>query len=118
MAVRHPFGETITVTRAGGPNGETDGVGNPVILAPSTFTVDDVALAPEGSDETTEAPGVWTVTGYKVFCPYGTVLLPTDRLTIRGVAGWQVEGDTTASGWRSPFDGVGRGVVLMARRAG
>lgn len=116
--MRHPAGETITVTREGAATGGRDSQGNLVDAADITFTISDVALAPAGSDETVEAMGAWVVTGYNLFLPYGTVLLPTDRLTIRGVGGWQVEGDSTAAGWRSPFDGRGRGVAMTARRAG
>lgn len=113
--MRHPAGESITVTREGTPTGDNDDAGNPIIGPPDESTVVDVALEPIMAEET---PGVWSVTGYRLYCPYGTEFLQDDRLTIRGVAGWQVEGDTAAAGWRSPFDGVGRGVVLMARRAG
>lgn len=118
MVVRHRAGETVTVTRLGAPTDEYDERGNPVLDAPSTFTITDVALAPQTSEETAEAPGVRVVTGYELYCPYDTdPLLPTDRLTIRGVPGWQVAGDTTAAGWRSPFDGLGRGVVVNVKRA-
>lgn len=116
--MRHAAGETITVTREGALTPARDAQGNPVYAPPTTFNVADVAVEPTGSDETPELMGVWVVTGYRLFLPYGTVLLPSDRLTIRGVQGWQVEGDSTASGWRSPFDGGGRGVVVGVRRAG
>lgn len=115
--MRHRNGETVTVTRPGAATGPDDEQGNPTELPATTFDIDDVAVAPAGSDETPEALGVWVVTGFTLYLPFGTVLLPADRLTIRGVPGWQVEGDATASGWRSPFDGGGRGVVVSVRRS-
>lgn len=116
--MRHPAGETITVTRRGEPDGGSDAQGNPTVGPDTSFTVDDVAAAPQTSDETTGAPGITVVTGYALYCPYETsALLPTDRITIRGVEGWQVSGDSTGAGWRSPFDGVGRGVVVYVARA-
>jgi hypothetical protein len=115
--MRHPHGETVTVTRAGAATGEPDEQGNPTPAPATSFTVSDVAIAPAGSDETPEAQGVWVVTGYTLYLPYGTVLLPDDRLTIRGVDGWQVEGDSTAAGWRNPFNGLEPGVVVSVRRS-
>jgi hypothetical protein len=116
--MRHPAGETVTVTRPGGPIPDSDdGQGNPILGPPSTFEVSDVAIAPAGSEEDPQALGLWVVTGYTLFLPYGTDLLPADRLTIRGVDGWQVEGDSTAAGWRNPFTGEQPGVVVSVRRS-
>lgn len=118
MGVRHPAGETVTVTRAGAPTGGEDEQGNPIIGPDILFDIADVAIAPETSTETAENPGIRVVVGYTLYCPYSApALLPEDRLTVRGVEGWQVVGDTTALGWRSPFDGIGRGVVVTVKRA-
>lgn len=123
-AVRHPAGETITVTRKGVPTGADDEQGNPVIGPDTTFDIDYVALAPSAgvsgagaSDETAAAYGAVVVTGFTLFLPYGTVLHASDRITIRGVEGWQVEGDTEATGWRNPFNGLTPGSVVSVRRA-
>lgn len=117
MVVRHPAGEVVQVARAGTPTGDYDEQGNPILTADSSFTIIDVAVAPQGSEETTDAPGIFVITGYELYCPPGTVLLPTDRLTVRSVDGWQVQGDSTAAAWRSPFDGGERGVVVSVKRA-
>lgn len=115
--MRHPHGEVVTVTRPGEPTGEFDDGGNPVAGPDVTFDVVDVAVAPAGSEEDPQALGTWVVTGYTLYVPYGTVLKPSDRLTVRGVDGWQVEGDTEASGWRNPFNGRTPGAVVTVRRS-
>lgn len=114
--MRHPAGETITITRSGAPTGAYDDQGNPILGTDVTLTVSDVALEPLAAEEDDNS-GLWTVLGYRLFCPYGTEFREDDRLTIRGVDGWQVVGDTAATGWRNPFDGIGRGVVVSARRS-
>src|SRR5690606_3114421 len=104
-------GETVTVTRLGGPTGADDEQGNPIIGPDTTFDIDDVAVAASGSAgggntiENVAAYGPVVITGYTLFLPSGTVLLASDRLTIRGVSGWQVEGDASAGQWTSPFSG-------------
>lgn len=113
--MRHPAGETVTVTRKGTPTGAYDGQGNPVVGADSTFTIEGVAVAPAGSEEDPQNLGLWVVTGYTLLMPYGTVLKPTDRLTIRGVDGWQVVGETGS--WRNPFNGLTPGSVVSVKRA-
>jgi len=115
--MRHPFGEAVTVTRPGLGSGPDDARGNPTPAPPTTFNVEDVAVAPAGSEEDPQALGLLVVTGYTLYLPYGTTLLPADRLTIRGVDGWQVEGDSTVAGWRNPFTGETPGVVVSVRRA-
>lgn len=115
---RHPFGETVTVTRAGTPTGEHDEQGNPELGPDTTFDIEDVAVAPAGTDEDPQSLGLWVVTGYTLYLPYGTALKPADRLTVRGAEGWQVVGDTGASGWRNPFTGATPGVVVSVKRAG
>lgn len=117
--MRHPAGETVTVTRPGAPITDTyNDQGNPVLDADSTFTIPGTAIAPTGSTETAEAPGIFVITGYDLFCPFGTVpILPTDRLTIRGVDGWQMTGESTGAGWRNPFNGRTPGVVITVKRA-
>jgi len=116
--VRHPAGETITVTREGAPTGEFDTQENPVLGPPSTFPISDVAIAPTGSDETPGAPGVFVVTGFDLYMPFDApALVASDRITFRGVDGWQVEGEATVSGWRNPFNGSTPGAVVHVRRA-
>lgn len=115
---RHTSGETVTVTRRGAPiPGEYDVQGTPVLGPTSTFEIEDVAVEPTGTDESPEAMGVWVITGFKLYLPYGADLLDTDRITIRDIPGWHVEGDSMVTGWRNPFDGKGRGSVISVRRA-
>jgi len=116
--VRHDAGESVIVTRQGVPTTGFDAGGYPIVSAETTFTVSDVAVAPAGSSEDPQSLGLWVVTGYTLYLPYGTVLLPTDFVEVRGVTGWQVVGDTTAAGWRDPFTGKGKGSVVSVRRAG
>lgn len=115
--MRHPRGETVTVTRQGEPTGDHDEGGNPILEPDTTFDISDVAVAPAGSEEDPQALGTWVVNGFNLFLPYGTVLKPSDRITVRGVSGWQVEGDTEASGWRNPFNGRTPGAVVTVRRS-
>lgn len=115
--MRHPAGETVTVTRKGEPTGEYDGQGSPIIGPDTAFDIEDVPVAPAGSTEDPQNIGLWVVTGFTLYLPYGTVLLPTDRLKVRGVEGWQVVGSTEASGWRSPFTGKEFGAVVSVNRS-
>lgn len=114
--MRHPAGETITCTRVGADLGVTDELGNPTYGADLNFVISDCALAPVAGLETISDTGPTAITGYTIYAPYGTVIHKTDKFTIRGVAGWQVVGESDATGWRSPFDGGGRGVVFSVKR--
>jgi len=115
--VRHDAGESVIVTRQGVPTTGFDAGGYPIVSAETTFTVSDVAVAPAGSSEDPQSLGLWVVTGYTLYLPYGTVLLPTDFVEVRGVPGWQVVGDGAAGQWRSPFSGRGAGVEVAVKRA-
>lgn len=115
--MRHRAGETVTVTRKGGVTGGYDGQGYPILSPDTSFPLSDVAVEPAGTTEDPQSMGLWVVTGFTLYLPYLTELLPTDLLTVRGVPGWQVVGDTTASGWRNPFTGAGKGSVVSVRRA-
>lgn len=110
-------GETITVARQGAATGTYDDLGNPVIGAGSTFTVDGVGVAPLTPEESAELWGPENRGGYRLFLPYGTVLEFTDLLQVRGESGFQVEGDAGLVQWRSPFTGWEAGAVAVVRRA-
>lgn len=111
-------GETVIVTSVGTPiPGEFDAQGYPLIGPETTRAVGRVAVAPKGSEESAEAFGQKVITGYTLYLPSGTVLLSTDRVEVRGVGGWQVEGDASAGQWTSPFSGRGRGVEVAVKRA-
>jgi len=115
------IGETVTVTREGDLiPGEKDDLGFPVRGEPTTFDIDHVAVALSGTSGTTESPestGDLSITGYTLYLPSGTQLRSTDMLTIRGVQGWQVEGDAASGQWTSPFSGEGKGVEARVKRA-
>lgn len=111
------IGETITVTSPSAPvvPAAWDEAGSPILAAPTTFTFETLApCAPIMADESEEAAGARVISGYRIFGPSGLTLSPADRLTIRGVAGWQVEGEVGQ--WNRSSDGSGRGVQFMVRR--
>lgn len=111
------IGETVTVTSPSAPvvPAEFDEAGNPVQAAATTFTFTTLApCAPVMADESEEAAGARIITGYRIFGPSGLVLSPADRLTIRGVPGWQVEGEVGQ--WNRGSDGSGKGAEFMVRR--
>jgi hypothetical protein len=107
---------TLTVTRRGEPTGEDDEQGNPVATPDSTFQIVVRAVAPNPSDETATDAGARVITGYRVF-GYKSLapLLPSDRLTIRGVPGWQVEGEVGL--WESAFGSDRGGTEFVVRRS-
>jgi hypothetical protein len=75
------------------------------------------AVAPTSADESADPTGPRVITGYQVYGYKNQIpLLPTDRLTIRGVAGWQVEGE--AGLWESAFGTARGGTEFAVRRSG
>lgn len=110
-------GETVTVTRIGAVTSGFDEAGDPHRAAPTTFNVTNVGVAPLTSEESMELFGDVAENGYTLYLPYGTELLASDRVTVRGVSGWQVDGDARTVDWRSPFTGWEPGTVAVVRRA-
>jgi hypothetical protein len=106
--------ETITVTSLGTLTGGFDEGGYP--LAGNDVTVDLIiaAFAPRGSDESVAGAGQTVITGGTIYGLPGTVLLSTDRLTIRGEV-WQVEGESGV--WASPYSSETMGVEIAVKRA-
>lgn len=111
------FGETITVIRPGAPTGGYDDLGAPILAATSTSTVGDVGIAPLTPQESAELWGPENNGGYTLLLPYGTALRSTDTVTIRGEAGFQVQGAADLVQWRSPLTGWEAGAVAVVRRA-
>lgn len=111
------YGETITVTRLGEPTGVYDDLGDPVLGPPSTFTVEGVGVAPGTAGETPAEWGFTAENSFTLYLPYGTELLPTDVVTVRGISGWQVVGDAGVVDWRNPFTGLEAGTVAVVGRA-
>jgi len=110
-------GETVTVTRPGTQSGADDALGNPTRSAASTFEVDDVGVAPLTPQESAELWGPDNQGGYTLYLPQGTQLRSTDLVTVRGEAGFQVQGPADLVQWRSPFTGWAPGTVAVVRRA-
>lgn len=111
-------GETVVFTIPGTPTGADDAQGNPILGAATTMTINDVGVAPLSSDETQEAYGPRSVTGYMLMLPYGTAIPANAIATVRGVSGWQVQAGSADADWRDPFDGEEFGTVVTVRRAG
>ena len=106
----------LTVTRKGAPTGEPDEQGNPLYGPDTTFPLLVRAVAPASADESAQPTGPRVITGYQVYGYSNQIpLLPTDRLTIRGVPGWQVEGE--AGFWESAFGTARGGTEFAVRRS-
>jgi len=111
------IGETVTGYAPGTPTGTDDTQGNPVLGADVTFSFVTLApCAPIRAEETAEDYGAAIITGWKIFAAADLVLDPRSVLTIRGVGGWQVEGEVGR--WNRSSDGSGRGVEFAVRRSG
>lgn len=109
-------GETITVTRIGAVTTGKDDLGNPTLATSTTFTVDDVAVAPLTPQESAELWGPDNQGGYTLYMPYGTELHASDLVTVRGESGFQVQGAADLVQWRNPFTGWAAGAVAVVRR--
>jgi hypothetical protein len=109
-------GETVTVTRLGAPASGHDDLGNPTLAASSEFDVDDVGIAPITPNEATEMWGPDNKGGYSLFMPYGTELVASDVVTVRGESGFQVQGAADLVQWRNPFTGWEAGAVAVVKR--
>lgn len=110
-------GETVVFTLPGAPTGGYDDQGNPIIGPSTTVTVTGVGVAPLASDETEESYGPRAVNGYTLILPYGTNIPSDATALVRGVSGWQVQGDSGAVDWRSPFSGWEPGTIAVVRRS-
>lgn len=107
--------KTLTVTRRGAKTGVPDAQGNPTYTADTTFTVTVRAAAPNPAEESATLAGANVITGYRIYGYKGLALLPTDRLTINGVDGWQVEGEVGL--WESAFGTSRGGTEFVVRRS-
>lgn len=103
--------ETVTITRRT-VNGE-DSQGNPT-YSTSTVNVSGCAFAPTGSADDVAQFGTRAITGGTVYAPSGSVFLPTDLLTIRGMS-FTVDGESGQ--WTNPYSEIGRGVEVAVKRA-
>lgn len=104
------IGETVTILRPGAPTRDVHG--NDAPGADTEIDVEHCAVWPTGSDEKIQAQDQvgerWTV-----WFPFGTSVLATDRVRIRGEV-YQVSG--RASSWSSPFTNTRAGVEIRLER--
>lgn len=109
------IGESIKVTRPTVGSGKDD-LGNPIPGTPTSFTVDNVAVAPLTPQEEVELFGAVSKGGYTLYMPFGSDLRPADSVEVRGERGFQVWGDASKVQWESPFTGWHAGSVAVVRR--
>lgn len=107
-----PYGETVTVVRAGLAD---DGYGNqvPDWSNPTRTPYDGCAVGQgsRGSEVTDDRNAV--VSDLVVFMPSGADVMATDRLEVRGRA-YEVVGEPFD--WVNPFTGTAFGVVVYCNR--
>lgn len=103
------IGETVTIVRRTASGRDTHGNTQ---WSATEIDVERCAVWPTGSteqeqgqDQTSERVTVW--------CPYGTTVLPTDRMRVRGLL-YDVTG--VPSSWGSPFTGTRAGVEVRLER--
>ena len=104
------IGETVVVTRRV-VSGE-DSQGNPAYTT-SEIAIERCAFAPTGSTEDVATFGTRAITGGTVYAPTGTVFLPSDVLTIRGMT-FTVDGESGQ--WTNPYSATGKGVEVAVKR--
>lgn len=80
---------------------------------PAELTITGCAVAPRDSTEDHNEGRQAVLIGFTVYAPAGTVVLPSDRLRIRG-DDFEVDGEPGA--WISPFSDVEEGVEIGTRR--
>lgn len=98
-------GESVTIHHI--TPGGVDAYGDPVAAVTTNETVEDVKVAPHGSEESTERAFDGVTTGWTLYAPTGTTTVFTDQVTVRGVL-CRIEGDVAT--WPS-------GVVINCVRA-
>ena len=102
--------ETVTVLRDS-PGGR-DAYGDPVASTTASTAVDGCLVAPSGSEEPGDRGSDGVITGWKVYAPPGTIVLPTDRVVVRGIT-CRVEGEV--ADWGEAPGGV---VITVSRALG
>ncbi|MCG5460845.1 hypothetical protein MED01_004271 [Micromonospora sp. MED01] len=112
MTITFPYGETVTVLRAGLVD---DGYGNQVRdwSAATSTPYAGCAVAQNGRDESLTGDRNAIASDLIVFMPSGAGVLATDRLEIRGRS-YEVVGEPFA--WTSPFSGLPFGTVVYCNR--
>ena len=109
--MRHRHGTTITILRA---FEGLDDFNNPIAGPTPPTVVEGCAVAPRMSTEPTIRGRHGVIVGLTLYAPPGTVILPTDRITIGG-NDYQVEGEPGV--WKNPFSGSTPGIEVALKRA-
>lgn len=109
-----PYGESVTVLR-GTPvtdpySGEETGTD---WSTPTATVVTDCGVAPRLTPESPANDRTLIIEGYTVFMPYGTDVLATDRVVVRGDT-YDVDGDVGV--WRNPFTGWEPGIEVNLKK--
>lgn len=99
--------ESITIIRPGGPTGEDDAQGNPIIGADSETISAGWKVAPRSSSESAEPFGQQVITGLALYRRSVADILASDRVRVRSVV-WAVDGDI--ADWKT-------GLVVNVKRA-
>lgn len=97
-------GETVVRVRPAG----RDRFGNPA-GEPSRRDIPGCGVAFTGSSETTSGGRLSVTTNATLYAPYGTDLVASDRVEVRGVL-YEVAGDP--SPWANPLSGVEHGLEV------
>lgn len=105
-------GETIRVHRAA--PGDRDEHGNEQPGTVEVLEFPGFAVAAATSDDRVTTVGTRVITGYLLYRRKPADISTTDTIEIRGVPGWQVDGEVFE--WRSPYTGVRRGVQFAVKR--
>lgn len=80
---------------------------------PAELTISGCAVSPRDSSEDHDEGRQAVLVGFTVYAPAGTIVLPTDRLIVRGEV-CEVDGDPGV--WISPFTDIEEGVEIRTRR--
>lgn len=104
------IGETVTILRPG--TSTRDAHGNDAPGPDTEIDVEHCAVWPTGSDEKIQGQDQVSEQ-FSVWLPYGTSVLVTDRLRIRGEVYHAVG---RASSWGSPFTATRAGVEIKVER--
>lgn len=105
---------TETVTRLRAPT-TTDRYNNaePDWDNAAELDIDGCAVAPRDAEEDGSGGRQAVIHGYNVYAPAGTVVLPTDRLRVRG-DDHEVHGEPGV--WTDPWTDITQGVEIRTRR--
>src|SRR5690606_16290841 len=110
-----PFGESVTVLRAGLKEDPFSGETSPDWENPVETVFSRAGVAPGVSDESWQVGRNPVDTVYTVFLPFGSDVTAQDRMLVRGEL-FEVNGDV--ADWRNPLTGTEFGTVVPLKRRG